>query len=385
MTKKLLLIFLLFLSINLCSCSSFFYEQSAAEVSHGHCLPVFPDQNGWYGGDGVYSISLDRERTLWLFGDTFVSRETGRKDRVDMDFVAGTTLAISTCSINNEFKIQYYLKEKNKEFVSSFGEDDEWLWPQDPFIVHHVLYIPLIAVTATNKDGELFNFKIIGHKFARIKDYSAADPYKWNPDYIDLTQAIPSDIIAFATTSVVYKDDVYFYPLYSYARDKAKVFGNIIARIPISKLNDPAGAIEYFMKDGTWQNKLDPTKIKIVFDAGVSEFSVRYHTSDKKWIAVYLTTRNKGNQFLYQIADKPEGPWSEPKILGDKIPEVNPQSPLYDKNNFCYAGKEHVEFSSKKNLIVTYVCNSAEDPQHRTSFVRRHLFLYRPVVRSSGY
>ena len=384
MTKKSLFIFLLFLSLNLCSCSSFLSERNTAAVSQGQCLPVFPDKDGWYGGDGAYSIKLDQERTLWLFGDTFVSREKGRKDRVDMDFIAGTTLAISTCSIKNEFKIQYYLKEKNGEFVSSFGED-EWLWSQDPFIVNHVLYIPLIAVTVADKEGELFNFKITGYKFARIKDFSAADPYKWNPDYIDLTQAIPHDIRAFAATSVVYKNYVYFYPFYSYSKDKVNVFGNIIARISASKLNDPAGAVEYFMKDGTWQNKIDPAWIKIVFDAGVSEFSIRYHAADKKWIAVYLTIQNKGNRFVYQVADKPEGPWSEPKTLGESIPEVDPQSPLYDKNNFCYAGKEHIEFSRHKNLIVTYVCNSAEDSQHRTSFVRRNLFLYRPVAREIKY
>ena len=119
-----------------------------------------------------------------------------------MDVILGTTLAVSTCSVNNEFKIKYYLKNKNEKYVSSFGEN-EWLWPQDPFIVNDVLYIPLIAVTPANKKGELFNFKITGHKFARIKDYSAADPYEWNMDYIDLTPAIPPEIAAFATTSVV--------------------------------------------------------------------------------------------------------------------------------------------------------------------------------------
>ncbi len=62
------------------------------------CLPSFPDRDGWYGGDGAYSILLDDGRTLWLFGDTFVSDREGRQNRVDMDLVLGTTLAISTCS-----------------------------------------------------------------------------------------------------------------------------------------------------------------------------------------------------------------------------------------------------------------------------------------------
>lgn len=384
MTKKSIWLIILLLSIPLFSCSTFLSEKYTAEVPSGQCLPVFPDKNGWYGGDGAYSISLDQERTLWLFGDTFVANEEGRKDRVDMDVILGTTLAISTCSVNNEFKIKYYLKKKNEKFVSSFGEN-EWLWPQDPFTVEDVLYIPLITVTATDKKGELFNFKITGHKIARIKNFTAADPYKWSMDYIDLTQAIPPEIAAFATTSVVHDNYVYFYPFYAYSKDVVNVLGNILARIPVSKLDNPMGAIEYFTKEGTWQNNLNPALVKVVLDACVSELSVRYHAADKKWVAVYLSTQNKGDRFLYQTADKPEGPWTEPKVLGLPIPEVDPNSTLYDKNSFCYAGKEHIEFARNRNLVVTYVCNSAEDMQSQTSFIRRNLFLYRPVVRNISY
>ncbi len=384
MMKKSKFIILLLLSIPLFSCSTFLSEKYNAEVPQGQCLPAFPDKNGWYGGDGAYSIKLDGERTLWLFGDTFAAHEEGRKDRVDMDVILGTTLAVSTCSINNEFKIQYYLKNKSGKFVSLFGED-EWSWPQDPFVVDNVLYIPLIAVSAADKKGELFNFKITGHKLARIKDFSAADPRDWNLDYIDLTPAIPQDIAAFATTSVVHDNYVYFYPFYSYSKEALNVLGNILARIPINKLDNPMGAIEYYTKDGTWQNNLNPAQVKVVLDAGVSELSVRYHAGDKKWIAVYLNTQNKGDRFLYQTADKLEGPWTAPKVLGMPIPEVDPQSPLYDKSNFCYAGKEHIEFARNRNLVVTYVCNSAEDMQSQTSFIRRNLFLYRPVVNYIKY
>ena len=384
MTKKSIWLVLLLLTLPLFSCSTFISEKYTAEVHTGQCLPVFPDNNGWYGGDGAYSIPLDKERTLWVFGDTFIANEEGRKDRIDMDVILGTTLAISTCSATNEFKIQYYLKKKNEKFVSSFGEN-EWLWPQDPFIVNNILYIPLIAVTPTDKKGELFNFKITGHKLARIKDFSAADPYKWSMDYIDLTPSIPAEIAAFATTSVVHDDYVYFYPFYSYSKDKVNVLGNIIARIPVNKIDNPVGAIEYFTKDGTWQNNLNPARVKVVLDACVSELSVRYHAADTKWVAVYLSTQNKGDKLLYQFADELEGPWSEPKALGVKVPEVDPSSTLYDKNSFCYAGKEHIEFARNRNLVVTYVCNSAEDMQSQTSFIRRNLFLYRPVVNSINY
>jgi hypothetical protein len=383
MKKKTAPIILLLISLTFLSCSAL-PEKYTSGVSKGQCLPAFPDKDGWYGGDGAYSIKLDDQRTLWLFGDTFVSCEGFRKDRTNMDVILGTTMGISSCSKNNEFKIQYYLSHRKGKFVSSFGED-EWLWPQDPFIIQGVLYIPLISIAPGDREDELFNFEVAGHKFARVKDFSAVDPRDWSYDYIDLTPAIPREIAAFAATSVVYRDYVYFYPFFVYSKDNINTFGNILARIHVGRIDQPVGAVEYLNRDGTWRDHLEPRTVKIVLDAFASELSVRYHPDDNKWVAVYLSINNKGDQLFYQTADRLEGPWSAPRPLGSNIPEVDFQSPLYDKGNFCYAGKEHIEFSRGKNLVVTYVCNSSEDMQSQTSFLRRNMFLYRPVVRETGY
>ena len=52
------------------------------------------------------------------------------------------------------------------------------------------------------------------------------------------------------------------------------------------------------------------------------------------------------------------GPWSQPAAVYS-FPETVPGTDEYDKDNFCYAAKEHVEFSSKPDEIVaSYVCNS---------------------------
>ncbi|MBP7342656.1 MAG: hypothetical protein KA957_10110, partial [Syntrophaceae bacterium] len=102
----------------LSSCAFLPPVKPPADSEPALCLPQFPDRNGWYGGDGAYSIALDDRRTLWLFGDTFVSPDDGRKDRSGMDLVWGTTLAVSTCSENAAFDIRYYLKKKNGRFVS---------------------------------------------------------------------------------------------------------------------------------------------------------------------------------------------------------------------------------------------------------------------------
>ena len=371
---------LLLSSILLSSCSAVREKADNLQSAAAVCLPGFPDKDGWYGGDGAYSIRLDERRVLWLFGDTFVSDQEGRQDRSNMKVILGTTLAISTCTTDAKFQIRYWLKKKNGEFISSFGEN-EWLWPQDPFMADRTLYVPLISIKAKPELEGPFKFAIAGHKIARIKNFEAVDPNEWTVDYMDLTPGIPQGIKAFATTSYAYRGYVYYYPLYSAAKAGLSVLGNILARIPTNKLDNPAAAIEYWTKDGQWEKELNHAKVKVVLDAAVSELSVRYHPDKGKWIAVYMAVRNKGNQMLYQTADAPEGLWSEPKALIESIPEVDENSSRYDKNNFCYAGKEHVEFAQGENIVVTYVCNSFDDYEKNTSFIRKNLFLYRPVVK----
>jgi hypothetical protein len=146
-------------------------------------------------------------------------------------------------------------------------------------------------------------------------------------------------------------------------------------------LGNPAHHFEYWTSDG-WQKELKPAKVKLMFPVGVSELSVRYSARDKEWLAVYLSPENKGHQLLYATARNPEGPWSPPSVLIPAIAEVDPGNPLYDQHTFCYAGKEHRQFAQNKTLIVTYVCNSAEDIGNQESFLRKNLFLYRPRVKA---
>ncbi|MEE9911773.1 MAG: DUF4185 domain-containing protein [Deltaproteobacteria bacterium] len=366
---------LLCLSLLVASCATFIPFPHPVQ-----CVPRFPDQDGWYGADGAYSIKLDERRTLWLFGDTFVSEEQGRKDRIGMDVVMGNTLAVSTCPPDRPFSIRYYLSKRNGRFVPFFGED-EFLWPQDPFIAAGRLYIPLLVVQGVPDAPAPFNFKIAGHKVARIKNFTADDPRQWPVDYLDWTHALASGIDALAATSIVHGGYVYFYPLYRQAQSGIPVSGNILARVLIDHLDHPAGYFEYWTQNGAWQKTLNPKEVKIVFPAGVSELSVRYHEQDQEWLAVYLSPLDKGNKLFQQTARSPEGPWSPPSALIESIAEVDPRSPLFDQQTFCYAGKEHRHFASGRNIVITYVCNSSGDVSDPHGFLRRNLFLYRPIVR----
>lgn len=379
MSKKIFLpIFLL--SAFLFSCAGAPQKIFFPSTPSAQCLPNFPYKDNWYGADAAYSIKLDNERTLWLFGDTFAAPEEGLKDRVGMDVVLGTTLAISTCAEEDKFSIKYFIKKKNGKFASFFGEK-EWLWPQDPFLIDNALYIPLLVIEALPKKYAPFNFSVAGHKIALIEDFADADPRKWHVDYLDITKNIPPAITAWATTTVVYDGYLYFYPLFK-SQDTA---ANILARLKINDLKNRNWEIEYLHQAGKWDKNIDARRIQVMFAEALSELSVRPRCDNIGWMSVYLSTNDGGKRLLRREAPRPEGPWSEEKTLIEKIPEMDEQNPLYDKNTFCYAGKEHVQYSSPRRIVATYVCNSAEDAEKQESFIRKNLFLYRPVVVNISY
>jgi hypothetical protein len=237
-----------------------------------------------------------------------------------------------------------------------------------------------LVIRALPGPSRPFHFEIAGHRIARIKDYSAEDPHDWPVECLDWTGAIAPGIEALAATSVVHGHFVYFYPLYRQEKDGVKIHGNILARLPVNRLENPAGHFEYWTSDG-WQKEVNPKNARMIFSPGLSELSVRYSAENGEWLAVYLSPENKGDRLLYATSRRPEGPWSPPAQLIASIGEVDPKSPLYHPQTFCYAGKEHRQFTRGRELVATYVCNSMEDIDDQDSFLRKNLFLYRPVVR----
>jgi hypothetical protein len=84
--------------------------------------------------------------------------------------------------------------------------------------------------------------------------------------------------------------------------------------------------------------------------------SVRYHPTIKKWLAVSTGPEFPSPRIVARVSDSPLGPWSDPHTIYE-FPEMKRNNPDYDKDTFCYAAKEHVEFTDSK-ITLTYACNS---------------------------
>lgn len=160
------------------------------------CLPEFGDGEGWFGGDAAYSIPLpvgEAATSLWLFGDSFVSRpneDPGRR----YPFVHNS-IALSRCSERGEWSIEYFSRATNRSEPEAFFVPDlqaSWVrdsvestgggvyyWLFDGFLTEHALFVGLLRVGDSEPRGPFgLPFRLLGMDLARIENY-ADSPDEW--------------------------------------------------------------------------------------------------------------------------------------------------------------------------------------------------------------
>jgi len=84
---------------------------------------------------------------------------------------------------------------------------------------------------------------------------------------------------------------------------------------------------------------------------------VRYHPELKEWLALLVDPDIYSAKVLLRTSPSLIGPWTQGELIYH-IPELKKDSPGYDADTYCYAGKEHPEFEGKDELVFTYVCNT---------------------------
>ena len=218
-------------------------------------------------------------------------------------------------------------------------------------IVNGTLYVALAKIVDQPKGGP-FGFEMFGVTLAKITN-PLDDPTRWTVNYLDLSDSR----VAFpGVTTIVSGDYVYLYAVLDDAQNKSHPM--ILARIAIAQLDRPRDSIRYLTNDGAWKAGSDLKNARIIIDRGATEMSVRYHASINKWIAVQNGPQPFSREIVVRKAPALEGPWSAPEPIYS-FPEMMPGNSRYDKDTFCYAAKEHAEFTSATgSTVVTYACNS---------------------------
>jgi len=342
--------------------------EKAAPATDAATRLSFPYQQGWLGADDAYSIPVGPGKSVWLFGDTFAG-DVGNKDRNRTTMVRNS-VGVTTCVADKPCTIQYFWKNQETSKPRSFfdtGTDEEWYWPMDGYLDGDTLYVSLMIVRNKPNAGptDPFGFEIAGTRWATVTN-ALATPDRWKISIKNLTQ---KDL--WPGSSIVHDGDfVLFYTQASQGEGKGYM---IVMRVPARKIESPEKYFEYLGSDGKWHAGLPKGDAQRVIDQAISEMSVRYHPSTKKWVAISPGIEFPTKRVMARTADTALGPWSQPQDVFE-FPEMKASNPIYDKDTFCYATKEHVEFEND-NVVLTYACNSAVIAK-----VMNTLDLYRPQV-----
>jgi len=334
-----------------------------------HLLPEFNYTHGWLGADDAYSISLAPHRSLWLFGDTFVGGEN-TKLRSQAKTMVRNSVGISVCKRDKNCTMRYFWRQPGEPKPHSFfdtGTDDLWYWPLDGFLQGKTLYIALLAVRnkSGSKANDAFGFEIVGTKLATISN-AHASPNKWHIAMQDLT-----DAHLWTGVSIV-RDGNYVIWYTQVSEGEGRGYMTAM-RVPQNKMAVLSSAWEYLRTDGQWVPGLPHEDAMHLIDQPISEMSVRFHPSIHKWIALSTGPEFPPAKAVVRSADSPLGPWSAPQTIY-AFPEMKTGTPGYDKDTFCYAVKEHIEFSDAK-IALTYACNSMV-----LSKTVANMDIYRPKV-----
>lgn len=299
---------------------------------------LFQGDPGWVGTDDAYTVALGGERTLWLFGDTFLGERSA--GRAAAAFVSNT-VAVQTGLDPSHAVLDRWPTDAGAGAVFTASEPGEWLWPLHGARIGPGLLLFFMRVRSTRpelathaeawaQEGSLGFFEVVGAAARWVAD-ADAHPSSWRPEPVELP---PTDSVL-GTAVVVDGDHLY---AYGYRAGDA-----LLARWPLALAGRcELTAPEWWAGAAGWS--ADAQAAAPVLSPVVTEFTVHRHRDGR-----FLHTQ-VGDPLAPVVelrsAPRPEGPWSAP------VPAYTPPESGRE-GVIAYAGKAHPELLGG-DLVITY-------------------------------
>jgi hypothetical protein len=130
----------------------------------------------WLGADGAYTVDLGGERTLWMFGDTFLARVPG--GTTDGAFFLRNTVAVQTGRDPSRALMAFFWGTDRDGGPRSFIAQDgaEWFWPGGGARLGAALL--LFYGRVRTPSGDTSGFEAAGWR-AIVVDDPDDDPSAW--------------------------------------------------------------------------------------------------------------------------------------------------------------------------------------------------------------
>ncbi|MDB6125586.1 MAG: hypothetical protein JWQ71_4579 [Pedosphaera sp.] len=310
---------------------------------------LFQHTNGWTGADANFSVPLSTNKTLWLFGDTWIGEvKDGKRTNTVM---INNTIAIQDGQSRPEFFRGTQLDGRPTSFFKP-QSGHGYFWPFHGIRTAKGLYVVLQQVEniPDRKPGP-FNFHLTSLSLAHIPNPD--DPpgqWKVSQQKVPFAMYSPKGDLVFGVSFMREGEFIYIYGFDSRPVNGEAQSSLVAARVPEEHLGELKAW--RFFTDGKWEmNAKQVTRMSPGFP---TEFSVSYQPALKKYVAIYMANGISG-RIVQRTAQTPTGPWSEPVVLYE-CPEKS-----WPEKTFCYSAKAHPELStSPDELLITYAANSWE-------------------------
>ncbi len=308
------------------------------------------------GQDAAYSIPINPEETLWIFGDTFIGTfdEIGKRIIERMPNNTGL-ICRSTDAAAGLTDFTYLTDEKGelRQLIPLLPDEDHAvhrIWAMHGCCIAGKVFLYYIRVRILPAGQWPYKFDVDGSGvamadypeliFQRIADHGST--MFWRKD---------EPLFGVAVLPVVADGFVYLYG--SYYKDWQHHCA--LARVPFDSL----GYISYYeyliSPKPEWS--VDRTKAISIMAGMPTEMSVSYNAYLGCYLAVHsLETTGK---IVGRTAPQPWGPWSEPVVLW--TPKVPLRNPLVYNGPLVYAGKEHSELAKENGRVIYLTCVEFEE------------------------
>ena len=296
--------------------------------------PVFnhyfrQDIGGWIAADATFSIALPNNKTLWLFGDTFIGKV--HKDTIQSGAKFIRNSAVLQDGIS--FSTLYQGTASNpSDFLPSDHPDSTWYWPEHGFLKDDSLFIFAVKFHKTKGEDDGFNFESVENDIL---------VYKY-PEF-NYLKTIPIKASAFNEVNYgvrILEEGEY---LYIYGR-KSGEFSIAYPHLARAKKDNISGNWEFFNGSG-WSN--DPVSSKRINNFQVSQ---QYGVFKHEGKYVLITQDIWFSKEIWSFTSTtPYGPWGNKSSIY-KTPEKFPKT-------FTYNAYPHPQFNEKNELLLSYNTN----------------------------
>lgn len=288
------------------------------------------------GGDGAISIPLSENRSLFLWGDSFIGEvENNKRDTLSPLVVGNVFLAV------DEKGVKTYCGGDTKHpttwlLADSIDGHKTVLWPEHGFVKDGILHLFLANIVMSGSGTWDFYWHSLMYYRLSVHDFSVIDKKMITSDEVGGIH------LGFACMQE--GDNIYTY-------GTKTVDGRTALYLAKTKLVDNKLSDFSYFSNGKWTaSPLEATMLSGNYTNVSEQFSV--FKQGNKYIL--LTQERAGTNIYSYISDSMEGPWYNEKLL-----YVTPE-PSENKNLITYNAMAHHQYTKNDSLLICYSVNTLD-------------------------